>query len=102
MPVDLDRILTLFEEINTIPRCSGNEAGVRRWLRTWALDRNLASREDAAGNLVVQLPATGGANKGLPVVIQGHMDMVCEKRPDVQHDFTRDPIRCLRQDEWLT
>jgi dipeptidase D len=96
-----NRILDYFEQINAIPRCSKNEAALCRWLEEWAKARNLASNGDVAGNLVVRLPASRGYEKAPIVVLQAHMDMVCEKTPDSLHDFSRDPIRSIRQGDWL-
>lgn len=97
----LELILEYFEQINAIPRCSKNEARLGRWLADWATARGFATDEDAAGNLVVRVPGTTGMTDRPTVVLQGHMDMVCEKTPDSPHDFTRDPIRSHREGEWL-
>jgi dipeptidase D len=94
-------ILDLFEALNAIPRCSKNEAAVCAWIQQWATDRNLAVRADAAGNLVIDLPATPGFEAAPTVVFQAHVDMVCEKTPDSDHDFTRDPIRHVADGDWL-
>jgi dipeptidase D len=96
-----ETILDYFEQINAIPRCSKNEAALSRWLQQWADQRNFATEGDEAGNLVIRLPASPGAEKAPGVVIQAHMDMVCEKTPDSNHDFSKDPIRSHRQGEWL-
>lgn len=101
MPDATDAVLAIFETLNAIPRCSKNEQGVAAWLADWAAARGLAHRQDAAGNLVIRLPATPGAEGAPVVVLQGHMDMVCEKTPESPHDFTRDPIRSHREGEWL-
>jgi dipeptidase D len=98
----IDRILDYFEQINAIPRCSKNEAALGRWLRQWAEQRSFSTAVDPAGNRVVRLPASPGAEKVPTVVIQAHMDMVCEKTPDSTHDFSKDPIRSIRQGDWLT
>lgn len=97
-----DRILEHFEQINAFPRCSKNEARLCQWLQQWAQDRHLAYRCDAAGNLVVRVPASPGYDGAPIVVLQGHLDMVCEKTPESQHDFTKDPIVSRREGEWLT
>jgi dipeptidase D len=94
-------ILSYFEEINRIPRCSKQEQKIAAWLLSWARQRGFESRQDAAGNLVLQVPAKGGRKDAPIVIIQGHMDMVCEKRPDVIHDFSQDPIRHVLDGEWL-
>ncbi|MBI5896287.1 MAG: aminoacyl-histidine dipeptidase [Desulfobacterales bacterium] len=97
----IDRILDYFEKINAIPRCSRNEAALCRWLQHWAMQRGFATAGDNAGNQVVRLPASPGAEKAPTVVIQSHMDMVCEKTPDSNHDFAKDPIRSVRKGDWL-
>ncbi len=94
-------ILDYFEQINAVPRCSKNEAALCRWLQAWGKERGFADATDAAGNLVLRLPAGPGAERAPTVVIQAHMDMVCEKTPDSDHDFSRNPIRSVRKGDWL-
>ncbi len=98
-PTDL--ILEKFEQISSIPRDTKNEAGIRAWLRDWASARGLESQTDRVGNLVIQVPASGGYENHPTLILQGHLDMVCQKTPDSKHDFTRDPIRILRDGDWL-
>ena len=95
------RILDFFEQINAIPRCSKNEAALCRWLVQWAQGQGLAVRSDAAGNLVVTVPASAGFETAPGVVFQGHVDMVCEKIPESSHDFSKDPIRHVMDGDWL-
>jgi dipeptidase D len=95
------RLLDLFEAVSRIPRCSGNEGAVSRWLEAWAEERQYPARRDPAGNLVIAVPATPGAESAPTVVLQGHMDMVCEKTPASAHDFDRDPVRIIADGEWL-
>lgn len=95
------KVLTLFEQISAIPRGTGREAELRNWLRGWADRRQLSWSVDEAGNLVIRVPASPGFEQAPLVILQGHMDMVCEKTPDSPHDFTRDPIRCIVEGEWL-
>ncbi len=99
MPVE--DILQLFEQIAKIPRCTGNEAGIREWLIDWARQHGLASQVDPIGNLLIRVPASPGAEANPTVVLQAHMDMVCEKNPDVEHDFTKDAIQVVREGDWL-
>ena len=94
-------IIDLFGQINAIPRCSKNEAAICQWLEQWAGDHGFPVRRDAAGNLVIDVPATPGYESAPLVVLQGHVDMVCEKRPDVAHDFTKDPITLVTDGDWL-
>jgi len=94
-------VLNIFEQISAIPRGSGNEAAISHWLRERAKDQGFAAQTDAAGNLVIRVPGTAGYEFAPIVVFQGHLDMVCEKTPDSPHDFTRDPIRCIVEGDWL-
>jgi dipeptidase D len=96
------RILEYFEHINSFPRCSKNEARLCRWLQQWAQELDLENQCDRAGNLVVRVPAGPGFETAPTVVLQGHLDMVCEKTPDSGHDFTKDPIVSYREGDWLT
>ena len=96
------KILQCFEAISQIPRCSKDEKRIREWLLAWAEQHSLSARQDHAGNVLIQVPASSGYETAPTVVLQGHMDMVCEKEPDSPHDFTRDPLRLLYQGEWLT
>jgi dipeptidase D len=94
-------VLDYFEQINAIPRCSKNEEQVGLWLRQWAETKQLAVKKDAAGNLLVRVPPTPGYEHSPVIVIQGHMDMVCEKSPDSTHDFSKDPIQNIIDGDWL-
>lgn len=94
-------ILDYFEQINAIPRCSKNEEKIGLWLEQWAETKRLAVKKDAAGNLLIKVPPTAGYENAPVIVIQGHMDMVCEKSPDSPHDFSKDPIRHIIAGDWL-
>ncbi len=97
----LKRTLELFREISAIPRCSGNEENLRGWIESWALDRGLETAVDSYGNLLVKIPASPGCESAPGVILQGHLDMVCEKTPDSSHDFTRDPIPVIFEGDWI-
>jgi dipeptidase D len=90
-----------FADLCRIPRPSKHEEAIRSHLRQWADQRGLSIAEDDAGNLVIRKPATPGYEDRLPVTLQGHLDMVCQKNDGVEHDFHRDPIRPRLQDGWL-
>ncbi len=94
-------VIDYFEQINRIPRCSKNEQQLSLWIQDWARARGWVIDSDAVGNLVVRVPASQGFEKAPVVVIQGHMDMVCEKRDDSTHDFSNDPIVMLSEGPWL-
>jgi dipeptidase D len=94
-------IIETFEAISAIPRCSKNEAKLAAWLMDWAREHGYPFRSDEAGNLVIQVPASPGMDGKPTVILQGHMDMVCEKTPESAHDFECDPIRVLRDGDWI-
>ncbi len=94
-------VLDIFAQIAAIPRGSGNEAALSAWLQEQAGARGWACRSDAVGNLVIRLPAAAGRETDPALILQGHMDMVCEKTPDSPHDFKRDPIRLAYAGDWL-
>jgi len=95
-------ILKWFEQLNQIPRCSGNEEAIRNWAMNWAHENHWETQTDKVGNLLIRIPASQGYEEAPIVVIQGHLDMVCEKTPDSNHDFTKDPIKFVQEGEWLT
>ncbi|MFV0504351.1 MAG: aminoacyl-histidine dipeptidase [Lachnospirales bacterium] len=85
-----EKVFYFFEEINKIPRGSGNERAVSNYLVNFAKERNLKYIQDDVLNVVIYKDGTGNSEK--PVILQGHMDMVCEKNENVVHDFLADPI----------
>ena len=91
-----------FEEISKIPRGSGNEKGIADYLCAFAEERDLDCYRDAENNVLIKKKATEGREAEKPVLLQGHTDMVCEKLPEVEHDFLRDPIALCVEDGWLT
>ncbi|MCF7919408.1 MAG: aminoacyl-histidine dipeptidase [Candidatus Cloacimonetes bacterium] len=101
MDVVLEKILTNFDKISAIPRCSKSEAAIGKWLCDWAAAAQLEYERDVAGNIVIRLPASAGYENSQSVVLQGHMDMVCEKIPSSKHNFTRDGIVTIREGDWL-
>jgi dipeptidase D len=90
-----------FADISGIPRCSKNEEAAARHVVETAQRLGLESRQDDAGNVVVRKPASPGREGVRSVCLQGHLDMVCEKNADSGHDFTRDPIRLVREGNLL-
>jgi dipeptidase D len=94
-------VIDCFEQINRIPRCSKHEQRIAAWLEQWARERNLAVDTDGVGNMVIQVPASEGFERAPTIILQGHMDMVCEKQAGSEHDFGRDPIRMRQEGAWL-
>ena len=101
MSESTELVLRIFEQISAIPRCSGKEKQISDWLVRWARERNLSAEQDRCLNVRIDVPGHGSAAAGPTVVLQGHMDMVCEKTPESTHDFTRDPIRFVYDGDWL-
>ncbi|HEC94422.1 MAG TPA: M20/M25/M40 family metallo-hydrolase, partial [Thermoplasmatales archaeon] len=91
-----------FDEIRKIPRCSKHEEKIREYILSFAKKQGLKAKTDKAGNVLVEKPATKGMENKPIVVLQGHMDMVCEKNRDVEHDFSRDPIKLKIEGDILT
>ncbi len=94
-------IIKAFAEISKIPRCSKNEKAIADFLAGWAEKNSFKCRKDEVGNIVIEVPATKGYEKSPVVVLQGHMDMVCEKTPESKHNFCKDPIEFVYEGDWL-
>ncbi len=90
-----------FEKILTIPRESGKEEKITAYVIEEAQRLGLDHRTDSRGNIIIAKPATPGCETSPAVVLQGHLDMVCEKNSDVEHNFDADPIRTEIKDGYL-
>ena len=91
-----------FEELTTIARPSRHEEPVIAWVKDWAAERGFELSQDAGRNLVIRVPATAGREAAPTLVLQGHLDMVCERSPDSANDPAEGRIVLLRDGEWLT
>ena len=94
-------VFKYFEEISQIPRGSGNEKQISDYLYKFAKDLNLEVIQDEHLNILIRKPATKGYENCPGVILQGHMDMVCEKNKDVDHDFEKDPIELKIVDDMI-
>ena len=90
-----------FAAISARPHCSGNEEKVQKYIIETAARLGLEHERDAVGNVIVRKAAAPGRGNGVSVVLQAHVDMVCEKRAGSTHDFANDPIRLVREDDWI-
>lgn len=88
-----DKVLSFFEELTEIPHCSGNEKEISNYLVRFAQERKLEVIQDESLNVIIKKPAASGYENAPPVIIQGHMDMVCEKNKDIKHDFDKDSLK---------
>ncbi|MBU1100394.1 MAG: aminoacyl-histidine dipeptidase [Bacteroidetes bacterium] len=90
-----------FYDLSQIPRPSKKEEKIREFTRNFAKERNLKFKEDEVGNIVILVPATPGYENAPTVIIQGHLDMVCEKNKGTVHDFDNDPIKFIKDGDWI-
>lgn len=90
-----------FAEILTIPRPSKREGQIIAYLKAFGEDHNLETEVDELGNVIIRKPATAGMGHKPVVILQSHMDMVCEKNNDVTHDFDNDPIIPHIEEGWV-
>ncbi len=91
-----------FAKISEIPRGSGNETEVLEYIKNFAKEKGLEFQQDSIGNVVIRKEATPGYEDYPGVVLQGHVDMVCEKNKETDHDFEKDPIKLLRDGDFIT
>lgn len=91
--IQKNRIFYNFSEISKIPRGSFFEKEISDYLVKWANDKKLEVLQDKHYNLLIRKPASIGYEDKKPIILQAHMDMVCEKMPDVEHNFRKDPIK---------
>lgn len=90
-----------FNEIRQVPRPSKQEAKIIAYLQQTGKQLGLETITDAAGNVILRKPATSGKENRPTVILQSHIDMVCEKNNDVTHDFLNDPIDVYVEDNWV-
>ena len=86
-------VFKYFEEISQIPRGSGNEKAISDYLKSFGEKLGFETIQDEALNIKIRKPATKGYENCPGVILQGHMDMVCEKNKDTNHDFEKDPLK---------
>ena len=91
-----------FAKINQIPRPSKREEKMIEYLKSWGESHGLDTKVDETGNVIIRKPATQGMENRKTVILQSHMDMVCDKLVDYEIDFDNDPIKTYVDGEWLT
>jgi len=90
-----------FETLTKIPRATYQEERAATHVVAWAGERGCKARRDGAGNLVVAVPATPGRERAPTVILQGHLDIVCERDPESPYDPREGRIHVVRDGEWL-
>lgn len=96
------KVFHFFEEICNIPHGSRNTKQISDYLVQFAKDRNLTCYQDELNNVIIKKDATAGYEASEPIIIQGHMDMVCEKENDCDIDFEKDGIRLMIDGDFVT
>lgn len=96
-----NKVFDIFAEICKVPRPSKHEEQISRWLQSFAAEHGIECVTDEAMNVIMRVPATPGYEDHEGIILQAHMDMVCEKNGDVVHDFMTDPIETYVDGEWL-
>lgn len=90
-----------FDVLAATPRASTKEAAARDYVLALASKLGLETKQDAVGNVVISKPAHPGRESATPALLQGHLDMVCEKNEGTPHNFDTDPIKIVRDGDWL-
>lgn len=90
-----------FHQVTQVPRPSKKEGKMIEYLESFAKQYKIAIKKDAVGNILMSKPATPGKENLPTVVLQSHMDMVCEKNNGTVHDFDNDPIETIVDGNWL-
>ncbi len=100
--IEPERVFYYFEELSAIPRGSGNEEAAARFVESFAKEKGLVAVRDKNNNVFVKKPAKAGYEASPAVLLQGHLDMVCEKNGNVVHDFERDGIKLILDGDTIT
>lgn len=94
-------LFNYFEDICHVPRPSKKEGRIRQFLLDFAANNKLEAKTDEIGNVLILKPATSGYENAPTIILQTHMDMVCEKNSDKVFDFDADPIEIQVVDGWV-
>jgi dipeptidase D len=95
-------VIEKFEQISSIPRCPGEERNFAKMLEQWSRANDLDFKQDRKGNVLIKVRASEGFENAPVIVLQGHLDMVCEKMPVARHNFKKDALKLQTDGEWLT
>ncbi|MBP5770500.1 MAG: aminoacyl-histidine dipeptidase [Bacteroidaceae bacterium] len=94
-------VFEMFARINAVPRPSKHEEKMIAFLKEFGENLGLETKVDETGNVLIRKPATAGMENKPTVILQSHMDMVCEKNKDVEFDFQKDAIQTYVDGEWM-
>lgn len=99
--IEPKRVFYYFEKLSQVPRCSGNEKQVSNYIKSVGEGLGLETTQDEFLNVIIKKPASPGYENSEGVIIQGHMDMVCEKEDGIDHDFAKDPIELIVDGDYI-
>ncbi|MBQ8893708.1 MAG: aminoacyl-histidine dipeptidase [Clostridia bacterium] len=97
----MKNVMKIFEQLAAIPHGSGNTKAISDFCVAYAQKRGFETEQDALNNVLIRVPASAGYEEHPTVILQGHLDMVCEKEPTSKHDFEKDPLQLRREGDWL-
>lgn len=96
------KVLEYFRAISEIPRGSGNTKEISDFCADFARQHGLKYLQDSINNIIIWKPASSGRERDSGIILQGHLDMVNEKKSDSDHDFQSDPIRLVEKDDFVS
>lgn len=101
MIIKPELVWNYFFELSKIPRASGREERASQWVFEIGKKHNLPTKKDEVGNVVICVPPSKGYENAKSVILQGHLDMVCEKNSSSKHNFLKDPIKIKVDGDWV-
>ena len=99
--IDAKKVFEYFEDILRIPHGSGNMEEISRFCMDFALERGLRAERDDIGNVIIYKEGTFSLKNAEPVILQGHLDMVCQKTSGSDFDFKKDSIKTYRDGDFI-
>ncbi len=96
-----EKLWSIFSKICSIPHCSKKEALLSDYIKGLACDTGLTVQNDTAGNICIYVPASCGYENAPSIAIQCHLDMVCEKNDSATFDFDKDPVKLIRNGDFI-
>lgn len=100
--IEPESVMHFFEEISAIPRGSFQEKAVSDYCVAFARERSLEVYQDKLYNVIIKKPASKGYEQHPAVILQGHLDMVCEKEPAIEHNFAQDGLKLKAEDGFIS
>lgn len=99
--VEPEKVFRFFEELSRIPHGTFDTRRISDYCVAFAKERGLEVIQDKVGNVIIKKPGTPGYEDSKPIILQGHLDMVCEKKPGSVHDFTKDALELYVEDGFV-